>query len=377
LQAVRILGLSVAALLATASAAVAQGVPPPPAGGASPAQNPVCVRLEAQLAAINRGITDPGRAEQINRYEDAAAKQQAELDRMVAQSRKMGCEGLGFFSLFGGQNQQCGPLNSQIQQMRGNLDRITADLERLKGSGSERDGQKQSVLVALAQNNCGAQYRSAVTQQSGGFFDSLFRSRESSPGAQNTTLFGGDSQSSTFRTLCVRTCDGFYYPISFSTTQDRFRDDEQVCQRTCPAAEVALYSHRNPGEDVNQAVAINGALYTQLPAAFKYRTEFNAACSCRKAGQSWGEAMSQTKDTTVESGDIVVTNDRAKALARPARDAQGRPIKQDPRNTPAPPVPQAAPGDQPAQAADPNAQPAASDPKRAVRSVGPTFYPVR
>jgi hypothetical protein len=373
LQAVRIVGLSVAALLATASAAVAQGALPPPAAGASPAQNPVCVRLEAQLAAVNRGITDPGRAEQINRYEDAAARQQAELDRMVAQSRKMGCEGLGFFSLFGGQNQQCGPLNSQIQQMRGNLDRITADLERLKGSGSERDGQRQSILVALAQNNCGAQYRSAVTQQSGGFFETLFGSRgESSPGAQSGTLFGGDSQTSTFRTLCVRTCDGFYYPISFSTTQDRFRDDEQTCQRTCPAAEVALYSHRNPGEDVNQAVSINGAPYTQLPMAFKYRTEYNAACSCKKAGQTWNEAVSPARDTTIERGDIVVTSDRAKALSQPRTDAQGRPIRNQPPAQAAQPA--AAPPPADAAAAD---QGSGDAPKRSVRSVGPTFYPVR
>jgi hypothetical protein len=381
LQALRILGLGAAVLLAGTTVVLAQGAPPQPpasvpgAAPASPQQNPVCVRLESQLASINNGLADPGRADQIRRYEEAAAKQQAELDRMVAQSRKQGCEGLGFFSLFSGQSQQCGPLNSQTQQMRGNLDRITADLERLKGSGTERDGQRQSVLVALAQNNCGPQYRSAVTQQSGGLFDTLFRSGGSSN--QGSTLFGGDSQTATFRTLCVRTCDGFYYPISFSTTQDRFRDDEQVCQRTCPSAEVALYSHRNPGEDVNQAVGLNGALYTQLPAAFKYRTEFNAACSCRKAGQSWGEAMSQIKDTTVERGDIVVTTDRAKVMAQP-RDAQGRPIKFDARNAPAAsPAAQVTPAA--AQPSDAAAAQSGDDapPKRNVRSVGPTFYPVR
>ena len=41
----------------------------------------------------------------------------------------------------------------------------------------------------------------------------------------------------TFRTICVRTCDGFYFPISYATSPDRFRDDEQTCQRMCPAAE--------------------------------------------------------------------------------------------------------------------------------------------
>src|SRR5262249_16880 len=94
LQALGIFGLGVAALLAGAGAALPQGTPPPaavapadapPAALPAPAQNPVCVRLESQLAVVNRGITDPGRAEQIARYEEAARKQQAELDRMLAQ----------------------------------------------------------------------------------------------------------------------------------------------------------------------------------------------------------------------------------------------------------------------------------------------------
>ena len=62
----------------------------------------MCQRLEGQLAAIDRGAGgDPARAEQVRRYEEAASRQQGELDRMVAQSRRQGCEGTGFF-LFGG-----------------------------------------------------------------------------------------------------------------------------------------------------------------------------------------------------------------------------------------------------------------------------------
>ena len=45
------------------------------------------MRLEGQLAVVNRGGADPARADQIKRYEDAAAKQQVELDRLLAQSK--------------------------------------------------------------------------------------------------------------------------------------------------------------------------------------------------------------------------------------------------------------------------------------------------
>ena len=97
----------------------------------------MCPRLEAQLAAIDRGGGgDPARDEQIRRYQDAASRQQAELDRVTLQAKRMGCDSSGFFSLFNGQSAQCGPVNNQIQQMRGNLDQITTSLERLRGGGS-------------------------------------------------------------------------------------------------------------------------------------------------------------------------------------------------------------------------------------------------
>src|SRR5882724_12035263 len=153
--------------------------PPPPPPGA--AVNPMCPRLEAQLATIDHGGNgDPAKDDQIRRYQDAAAKQQGELDRVTSQAKRMGCDSSGFFSLFSGQSAQCGPVNSQIQQMRANLEQITTSLERLRGGGlggADRDNQRRSVLTALAQNNCGPQYANAARGQGnsqGSFLDNLF-----------------------------------------------------------------------------------------------------------------------------------------------------------------------------------------------------------
>src|SRR5689334_4272025 len=89
--------------LALGSAAFAQAGPPgPPAPAQSAAPtNPMCSRLEAQLAALDRGGGgDPAREDQIRRYQDSASRQQAELDRATMQAKRMGCESSGFFSLF-------------------------------------------------------------------------------------------------------------------------------------------------------------------------------------------------------------------------------------------------------------------------------------
>src|SRR5437879_11022814 len=141
--------------------------PPPPQQGAQ--GNPMCQRLEAQLVTIDRGAGggDPAKEEQIRRYQEAQAQQQAQLDRVTSQAKRMGCDSSGFFSLFNGQSAQCGPVNNQIQQMRGNLDQITTSLERLRTGGvggPPRETQPRSVSVAVAQHNCGQQSADAVQQ---------------------------------------------------------------------------------------------------------------------------------------------------------------------------------------------------------------------
>lgn len=329
-------------------------------GADAQAQSPACQRLEAQLTALDRGNTDPARAGQIRQTEDAVNRQQFEVDRLVAQSRRGGCESSGFFSIFVSRPPQCDALENQVRQARANLERSQNLLEQLNGGTTERAAQRRSLLIALGDNGCGPQYRSAAVQQDG-FFDRLFG---------NNSLFGGTNggAAGTFRTVCVRTCDGYYFPISFAAPASKFAEDEHTCQRMCPAAEVSLYSYRNPGEEVSQAVSQSGRLYTELPTAFRYRQEYNPACSCRRPGQSWADALKGNgADDTVVRGDIVVTPESAKRLSQPRLDSNGRPIKQDPRATAASPS-----SAEPQTLAD-----TPETPKGKIRSVGPAFYPVR
>ncbi len=334
----------------------------------------MCPRLEAQLASIDRGGGDPAREEQIRRYQDAAAKQQAELDRVSMQAKRMGCDSSGFFSLFNGRTAECGPVNNQIQQMRSNLDQITNSLERLRGGGfgSERDNQRRSVLVALGQNNCGPQYQQYANVNRGGggnFLTSLFGGGDNNPAASLPPPSADlAAPTGTYRTVCVRSCDGAYFPISFATVPGRFADDERACKAQCPAADATLFTYRNPGEDMNQAVSINGQPYSALPNAFKYRTEFNPSCSCKAPGQTWADALKSIDDKAAaeQQGDIIVTEESAKRMQQ--------------RQSGKPPVSGAKKGGAPADAAP--ATTAADTTTGAggdkqIRTVGPTFIPAR
>ncbi len=329
--------------------------------------NSACQRLEAQLTSLDRGNSDPARAEQIRRAEDAVNRQQVEVDRLVAQSRRLGCESSGFFSIFSNPPAQCSGLMRQIDQQRNALERLQMQVEQLNGGTTERAAQRRSLLIALADNGCGQQYRSAALQgQEGGFFDRLFG------GNSSGGLFSpppGQQLGGTYRTICVRTCDGYYFPISYATSPDRFRDDEQTCQRMCPAAEVSLYTYHNPGEEVAQAVSLSGRPYTELPAAFSYRKALTPACSCRRAGETWADALKVSgPDDTVAAGDVVVTEKNAKKLSQPLVD--GKPTRSDAR-------PKAQAEAQPTPAAGAETTPQPDPAKRTVRTVGPTFLPAR
>jgi hypothetical protein len=344
---------------------------------AATAQSPICQRLETQLASLDRGGIDPARAEQMRRYDDTLNRQQYEYDRLNAQARQFDCVSSGFFSIFQSPSPQCSALNRQIEQIRNNIGRLRSEMQQMSGN-LDRAGQRRALLTALGENDCGPQYRSAAGPRT--LFDTLFGTSRRSGGdyvysGEETAAPGGG----TYRTVCVRTCDGYYYPISFSTNASRFQEDERICQRTCPAAQVSLYTYRNPGEEIAQAVSLSGQSYSSLPTAFRYRQQYDAACSCRQPGQSWADAMKQSGDSALEQGDIVVTQDRARQMSLP-RDARGRPIK-DPAG------PSSSTGAQP-QASTTSAAPppdagsagntlrGSTAAKPAIRTVGPQFIPV-
>lgn len=305
---------AVVALLATCIGAAAQSYPVPP-GDIPGGRQHMCQRLEGQLAAIERGPNDPARAAQIGRYEGALRRQQGELDQTTMRSRQLGCERTGLFSLFANQPAECGPLARQVQQMHTTMDRLMTELQRARGGTADRESRRRSVLIALSENDCGPQYRAATVNRSRGLFESLF-APEATVAPTPSPDVPQQSGGGTYRTLCVRTCDGYYWPISFRTVQSRFDEDERICQRMCPAAEVVLYTHRNPGQDVAQAVSVSGQSYADMPNAFLYRKQFNAACSCKRAGETWAHALKHL-DEKVQRGDIVVTEERAKQLSKP------------------------------------------------------------
>ena len=97
-----------------------------------------------------------------------------------------------------------------------------------------------------------------------------------------------------YRTMCVRTCDGFFFPVSFATSKNHLQKDERVCKSSC-GAPAKLYYYPNPGGKIEDMVSYRGKKkYKKLKYAFLYKTKFVASCRCKP--EPWTQAAKQTHE---------------------------------------------------------------------------------
>jgi Protein of unknown function (DUF2865) len=140
---------------------------------------------------------------------------------------------------------------------------------------------------------------------------------EEDPGRRDSGSYVPMDANGTVRTLCVRTCDGFYFPVSFSTTKDRFSKDAAACTALCPGAEAKLYYHSIPDEEPEQMIDLSGSAYMSSPNAFKYRingARSTPGCSCQAAET---EAMSRPDAVELAAADAKKSKKTGKWLPLP------------------------------------------------------------
>jgi|SRR5581483_78629 len=94
----------------------------------------------------------------------------------------------------------------------------------------------------------------------------------------------------TYRTLCVRLCDGYYYPISSATLSNSFSRDADACSASC-GSEARLFYYPNAGGSVETMTDLTGLAYSALPNAFLYRKTLVEGCRCRP--EPWSDAELQ------------------------------------------------------------------------------------
>ncbi|MDW6026445.1 DUF2865 domain-containing protein [Mesorhizobium sp. BAC0120] len=343
----------------------------------------ICRQLEAELSSAGR--VDSGTM--FRKYDRAVNAQRQQLATAESRAERAGC-GFGLLS-----PQICGPLNEQIARMEANLAALERKREQLALDAAPQRSRAR-ILAALDANGCrdeavagrnpAGEEPDRLRESDADLFNRLFGSnahegvsskdlgapmnvtRILNPNGETTVLGGPEGQ---FSTMCVRTCDGYYFPVSPNSSAADFERDQRNCAATCPGAEVQLYYRPTQSEETDTMIsAASGEPYSSLPTAYVYRDISKprvAACGCNSVAANpnfsvigGGSANSKAPAEPVIPAPAARADPEpdpetlANARSKPDMDASEPDLEPKPSAAPIPP-----PGD------------------RKVRVVGPVFLP--
>jgi hypothetical protein len=242
--------------------------------------NNLCVQLEQRLVAESQGGAQS--RDLLPQIENNMRQLDRQLRSAQLQLNRADCWDQFLFSRTLRRTPSCVQLNNQVETTRRQLADLDAQRRQIMGT---RDRSFQDDIIReLARNGCGQQYQQEARRRDAARnpFSGFFGNEESEPPQGNPNQFG-NLPFATYRTLCVRLCDGYYFPVSFSTLPNHFQRDADACQQQC-AAPAELYYHQNPGGAVEQMVSASSQQpYTSLKSAWRYRKEYVPGCSCKEA----------------------------------------------------------------------------------------------
>ena len=198
-----------------------------------------------------------------------------------------GCFERGFLIFGRGlvRSPKCLQMNNQVEDARRQVEQLQAQRDGIAGGRGNRRRQAE-LMDALARNGCAGgrpmQQQARRDSGGGGLFGWFGRggNDEEEAAQPEGPVYRSIDPNGRYRSVCVRTCDGFFFPVSYQTYASHLAQDASVCQSSC-AAPAELYVYRNPGQEIDQAISLNGTAYSDLPAAFKYRKEYINGCSCK------------------------------------------------------------------------------------------------
>ena len=126
------------------------------------------------------------------------------------------------------------------------------------------------------------------------------------------------SRSPSGRAVCVKLCDGAFFPLSVADAQ---RSDA-ACAALCPGAPTQAFFLSAGSDQIDGAVARDGQPYTALPVAFRYRSTFDSTCSCAARGAR-DSALAVLDDPTLRKGDLIMTASGIRVLRAAHRPPYG------------------------------------------------------
>ncbi len=274
-------------------------------------QSAQCRALNAQLASLSKRSSSGGNSAKYRQYDNAARSQQIQITKTKRIAKRGRCTGLG---LFNSKSPQCRRIISSLKKMEKNLRNLKNTRAKFTPKQSGNANQRNKILSELKQNRCNTSEtrqvkteqpkkpkRKTLLEQVFGVKTYKNNGQRDNNNEESPTYAGAG----TYRTLCVRKTDGYYFPISFSTVKNRFENDQETCQAMCPSVNVELYHHRMPTEDSEEMVNYRtGKPYASESFAFAYRKSVDLEQKCRFAIENRIQGIENTSNEILDKHEV-------------------------------------------------------------------------
>src|SRR4029079_3777347 len=176
-------------------------------------KNPICLQLEQRLVQEGNRSSQtrdrlPAIEAELRQVEHAYEQSESDLERYD-------CYEYFLFSKSLRRTRRCVDLAQQREQTQRKVSELEAQRQQIVSSGEQ--SYRDDIVRELARNNCGANYTQEARRYDRGDARSIWQDEGESSFSGRWTPFGGAHSGATYRTVCVRLCDGYYFPVSFST----------------------------------------------------------------------------------------------------------------------------------------------------------------
>lgn len=304
------------------------------------APSDICADLHGQLANIPETI---GTGRQSKRMTAAIGEQNEAIRAIEDEWRNRGCSNSALVA----------PEDAAVcDQLQSSADRLQEDLRYLlarqaETQGSGEDGAARAQLeAALRENGCdeplsgeteiigGPEEPPPTPEQQAMRADTFYPPMgEDQPIAPPLSPYAGGAG---LQTVCVRTCDGGFFPLTTNATPLNFQQDASTCARMCPDVSTELYYRYLPGQESSDMVsAATGQRYSAMPYAFAYRKRKpgeKSACTCNLP--AYYEEMQRDRaisaPDTGSSGSSIITIETAKPKPSQAATTPDNPPEERP-----------------------------------------------
>jgi len=155
------------------------------------------------------------------------------------------------------------------------------------------------VLAGAGRLGNGESAVSFVTSQSAGSGN-----QADGPGLsrRNRDNGGAAVQSLSSRAVCVKLCDGSFFPVNGADAHG----SQAACASQRPGAPTQVFFRASGSDQIEDAIASNGQRYAALLVAFRYRSTVDNTCTCGARGAR-ESSVALFHDLTLRKGDSIMT----------------------------------------------------------------------